>query len=199
MNWAAIGAIGEVLGAVAVVATLLYVARQLDEQGRALTTSVRDSAFQQLQEWNYQVMADPGLSHLFQRGAASDDWSGFSPEERSRLIHVLYSFFKTFENIYVHTAEGSVPAEVWDRNCQVFFAYASERSQGRPGRAVRGYPRGHGRTHDADRSANDQRRFRDHLTSRNSAAAAVRSPASVASCPQCLRGQQQFLVMKRAV
>ena len=126
MNWEAIGAIGEVLGAVAVVATLLYVARQLDEQSRALTTTVRDSAFQQLQEWNYQVMADPLLSHLFQRGAASDDWSGFSPEERSRLIHVLYSFFKTFENIFVHTAEGSAPPEVWERNCQVFFAYAAQ-------------------------------------------------------------------------
>jgi len=126
MNWAAIGAIGEVLGAVAVVATLLYVARQLHEQGRALTTSVRDSAFQQLQEWNYQVMADPDLSHLFQRGAATDDWSQFSPPERSRLIHVLYSFFKTFENIYLHTAEGSAPVEVWERNCQVFFAYATQ-------------------------------------------------------------------------
>lgn len=126
MNWEAIGAIGEVLGAVAVVATLLYVARQLDEQGRALTTSVRDSAFQQLQEWNYQVMADPRLSHLFQLGAATDDWSGFSPEEKSRLIHVLYSFFKTFENIYLHTAEGSAPPEVWDRNCQVFLAYAAQ-------------------------------------------------------------------------
>ena len=64
MNWTAIGAVGEVLGALAVVATLLYVARQLEEQGRALTTSVRDSAFQQLQEWNYQVVADPVLSHL---------------------------------------------------------------------------------------------------------------------------------------
>lgn len=126
MNWDAIGAIGEVLGAVAVVATLLYVARQLDEQSRALTTGVRDSAFQQLQEWNYQVMADPQLSHLFQRGAATDDWSGFSPEERSRLIHVLYSFFKTFENIYLHTAEGSAPPEIWDRNCQVFLAYAAQ-------------------------------------------------------------------------
>jgi hypothetical protein len=126
MNWAAIGAIGEVLGAVAVVATLLYVARQLDEQSRALTTNVRDSVFQQLQEWNYQVMADPHLSHLFQRGTATDDWSGFTPEERSRLIHVLYSFFKTFENIYLHTAEGSAPPEVWDRNCQVFFAYAAQ-------------------------------------------------------------------------
>ena len=66
------------------------------------------------------------LSHLFQRGVASDDWSGFSPEEQSRLIHILYSFFKTFENIYVHSAEGSVPPEVWERNCQVFFAYASQ-------------------------------------------------------------------------
>ena len=126
MNWTAIGAIGEVLGAVAVVVTLLYVARQLDEQSRALTTSVRDSAFQQLQEWNYQVMADPHLSHLFQRGAATDDWSGFTPEERSRLIHVFYSFFKTFENVYLHTAEGSASPEVWDRNCQVFFAYATK-------------------------------------------------------------------------
>ena len=126
MNWTAIGALGEVLGAVAVVATLLYVARQLEEQGRALTTSVRDSAFQQLQEWNYQVVADPVLSHLFQRGAANEDWSEFSPEEQSRLIHILYSFFKTFENIYVHSAEGSVPPEVWERNCQVFFAYASQ-------------------------------------------------------------------------
>jgi hypothetical protein len=126
LNWEAIGAAGEVLGAVAVVATLLYVSRQLREQNRALTTTVRDSAFQQLQEWNYQIMADAELGHLFQRGAATDDWDAFSPEERSRLIHTFYSFFKVFENIYVHTAEGSLPPEVWDRNCQVFFAYAAQ-------------------------------------------------------------------------
>lgn len=126
MNWEAIGAIGEVLGAVAVVATLLYVSRQLHEQARALTTTVRDSAFQQLQEWNYQIMADAELGHLFQLGAATSEWEEFSPEERSRLIHVFYSFFKVFENIYLHTQEGSVPKEVWDRNCQVFFAYASK-------------------------------------------------------------------------
>jgi hypothetical protein len=126
MSWEAIGAIGEVLGAVAVVATLLYVSRQLQEQNRALTTSVRDSAFHQLAEWNYQVMADPLLSHLFQRGAATDDWDEFSPEERSRLIHVFYSFFKVFENIYLHTEEGSAQHAVWQQNCQVFFAYASK-------------------------------------------------------------------------
>lgn len=126
MNWDAIGAMGEVLGAVAVVATLLYVSRQLREQARALTTGVRDSAFQQLATWNYQVMADPHLSHLFQRGAATDDWGEFSPEEQSRLIHVFYSFFKVFENVYLHTAEGSADHRVWEQNCRVFFAYASK-------------------------------------------------------------------------
>jgi hypothetical protein len=126
VNWEAIGALGEVLGALAVVATLLYVSRQLREQSRALTTSVRDSAFQQLAEWNYQVMADAELSHLFQRGAATDDWDDFSPEERSRLIHVFYSFFKVFENVFLHAEEGSTHQAVWEQNCQVFFAYASK-------------------------------------------------------------------------
>ena len=126
MTWEAIGALGEVLGAAAVVATLLYVSRQLREQNRALTTTVRDSAFQQIQEWNYQIMADPKLGHLFQGGAATEDWSGFSPEERSRLMHAFYSLFKVFENIYLHTVEGSAPPQVWDRNCQIFLAYASQ-------------------------------------------------------------------------
>jgi hypothetical protein len=45
-------------------------------------------------------MADPDLSHLFQRGAATDDWRGFSPPE------------------------------VWERNCQVFFAYAVQPGDG---------------------------------------------------------------------
>lgn len=126
MNWEAIGAVGEVLGAVAVVATLLYVSRQIREQSRALTTSVRDSAFQQLAAWNYQLVADEKLSHLFQRGAATDEWGEFSPEERSRLIHVFYSFFKVFENVYLHTEEGSAHHAVWEQNCQVFFAYASK-------------------------------------------------------------------------
>ena len=126
MNWEAMGAIGELLGAAAVVATLLYVARQLREQGRALTTTVRDSAFQQIQEWNYQIMADPKLGHLFQRGAATENWDGFSPEEQSRLMHAFFSLFKVFENIYVHTVEGSASPEIWERNRQIFLAYASQ-------------------------------------------------------------------------
>jgi len=34
MNWEAIGALGQVLGAVAVIATLLYIAREVRQNGR---------------------------------------------------------------------------------------------------------------------------------------------------------------------
>jgi len=44
MNWEAIGAIGEIVGAVAVVVTIGYLAVQI----RQNTRSVRDSAFQEV-------------------------------------------------------------------------------------------------------------------------------------------------------
>lgn len=126
MDWNAVSAIGSIAGAIGVIATLVYVSRQIRDQNRALQTTIRDSAFQQLQSWNYQLIADRELAHLFQRGAMQADWSTLDEQDRARLVHVLYSFFKVFENIYLHAVDGSVDRQVWDRNCTVFFAYAKQ-------------------------------------------------------------------------
>ncbi len=48
MNWEAIGAIGELLGAMAVVISLVYVASQVKSGTQALKTTTRDSAFHSL-------------------------------------------------------------------------------------------------------------------------------------------------------
>ena len=142
MNWEAIGAVGELVGAAAVVATLLYVSRQLREQSRALNTTVRDSVFHQLQEWNYNLIADRPLCDLFQRGVVSEDWSEFPPEDQARLFHLFYSFLKVFENIYIHATAGSVSADVWEQNCPILFAYSTQ-----PG--FRGYIEQRRRTFDS--------------------------------------------------
>ena len=126
MNWAAIGAVGEILGAAAVVATLVYVSRQIRDQNKALQTTTRDSAFHQLQQWNYVVMADPRLSAIFHKGAQSADWSDLEEDERARFVHVMYSFYKLFENIYLHSLDGSITPDVWERNKAIFVAYASQ-------------------------------------------------------------------------
>jgi hypothetical protein len=108
VNWDAIGAVGEILGTAAVVVTLVYLLRQIRDQNRALQTNIRDSSFHGLQEWNYVLMGDPRLSTIFQRGVLTKDWTVFEEDDRARLLHVMYSFFKLFENIYLHSLEGSV-------------------------------------------------------------------------------------------
>jgi hypothetical protein len=47
-------------------------------------------------------------------------------DDRARLIHVMYSFYKLFENIYLHSLDGSIDPDVWERNQAVFVAYASQ-------------------------------------------------------------------------
>jgi len=125
MNWDAFGAIGEVVGATAVVVSLVYVSIQLRSGTRALQTTTRDSVYKQLQEWNLVVMGDPRLGWIFQKG--STDFESLEEKERARYLHVMYSFFKTFENIYLHHLEGVVPLELWEPNLKMLTVYATQR------------------------------------------------------------------------
>jgi hypothetical protein len=68
MNWDAIGALAETIGALAVVISLIYLAVQIRSGTKALRTTLRDSAFRYLGEWKYVLSADPELPWLFKRG-----------------------------------------------------------------------------------------------------------------------------------
>lgn len=124
MNWDAFGAIGEVVGATAVVVSLIYVSIQLRSGTRALQTTTRDSVFKSLQEWNLVVMAEPRLGWIFQSGARN--FEGLGEEDRARYLHVMYSFFKVFENIYLHHLDGVVPPEIWESNLKMLAVYATQ-------------------------------------------------------------------------
>ena len=54
MNWEAIGAVGEVLGAVAVVITLVYLARQLRENTKSIRLQSVESTYK---DWN-EILKD---------------------------------------------------------------------------------------------------------------------------------------------
>ena len=65
MNWDAIGAIGEVVGAIAVVLTLLYLARETAKNSKSIDATSSRSISLQLSEFNREVARDPVLSELF--------------------------------------------------------------------------------------------------------------------------------------
>lgn len=124
MSWNAITSIADLVGSIAVVISLVYLARQVRAGTREMRTNIRDSAFQSLMEWNYAIMSDPELGWIFQAGCR--DFHALDEKSRARLVHVMYSFFKLFENVYLHSLDKSVDESVWTHNSPMLLAYASQ-------------------------------------------------------------------------
>ena len=126
MSWDAAGAIGEIVGAAAVVITLVYLAAQVRGANRAVRTSIRDSAFRQIQDWNNQLVSEPELPLVFQLGLEQAD--SLDEAQRARFMHLSYSFVKLYENLYLHHVDGSLPDDAWEGTKTTFMVY-----MGRPG------------------------------------------------------------------
>ncbi len=124
MNWDAIGAIGEIIGASAVVVSLVYLAVQIRAGARELRTNTRDSTFHSLMEWNYHVMSESELAWIYQAGC--QDIEVLDEKQRMRFGHVMYSLFKLFENLYLHHLDGSLERDVWTHNQAMLISYANQ-------------------------------------------------------------------------
>ena len=124
MNWDSVSAVSELIAAVAVVVSLIYIAAQVRSGAETFKTTLRDSAFNSLMEYNYALLADPELGWIFQEGMR--DLDALDDKQRARAFHVMYSFFKLFENMYLHYLEGSVDENVWINNRQILFVYAGQ-------------------------------------------------------------------------
>lgn len=111
----------EIVSSVAVIISLIYVAKQLNQGAKSLKTSTRDSSFHSLMEWNYHVMSENELAWVFVNGCK--DFNCLSEMQKPRFLLVMASFFKVFENIYLHYLDKSVDSAVWENNHKIFLAY----------------------------------------------------------------------------
>ncbi len=112
MNWEAIGAIGEIAGALAVVLTLLYLARQIQESRKATVAQI------------YQGRADAasrsiGLYPIGARVAYSLDFSDavfeqLSDEEREQLGSYMLDLMVRLDNLYFQYRQGFFPEDFFE-------------------------------------------------------------------------------------
>lgn len=95
MNWDAIGAVGEIVGALAVVVSLLYLAIQI-KQGTALSKA--DFFERASESWNSatEPLLDPLNADLFHRGKQTS--VGLDEIERSRFGILLGRLILSFES-----------------------------------------------------------------------------------------------------
>jgi hypothetical protein len=106
MNWEMLGAVGEIVGAAGVIATLLYLARQvrsasLDGQRaryNELSTNLSDVA----QAWS----VNDALASLMLRGFR--DPTSLEPEEVFRFYSSVYAAMKSWEASFHYSQEKGV-------------------------------------------------------------------------------------------
>ncbi len=106
MDWTMIGALGEVIGAIAVVVTLFYLARQIRDtalQDRRGQYSQLNRDFLQLPS---AIANDESFSDVFFRGAT--DPASLSQSERARFYSGVLITFRSIEALFHFHREGSV-------------------------------------------------------------------------------------------
>ena len=110
MNWDAIGAIGEVLGAVVVLVTLVILVVQL----RQNTNEVRASTIQSLHEKSIEVFGESMRSEIPVILAKNQSDEELTSEERQRYVMFLRRNLQLFELVLMHYQQGRLGQEVMD-------------------------------------------------------------------------------------
>lgn len=111
MNWSALGAIAELVGAVAVVVSLLYVAAQVKAGTRQARYDAGRDLAARVSDVSLAVAADPELGRLLVQGGANPDV--LSPGDQARFRGLMNSLFRGLEQQYLLRREGSLDDESW--------------------------------------------------------------------------------------
>jgi hypothetical protein len=105
--------LGEVIGAAAVVASLLYLALQVRQSSKAQRTENYAHALERVSAFQAVLSQDSDLSRIFAKGVW--DTSELTGLEKIRFSWLLYEAFGSFEFMF-HTYEtNEIPEEVWKR------------------------------------------------------------------------------------
>ena len=120
MNIMELGAIGELVGGVAVIASLLFVGLQI----RANTRTVRADAGTRAQmEWadlNRVLSQHPDRETIVRFLDPGESYSDFTPNERNAIVFFMRSIAMQFEAQFVQYRANLLDPEVWATHAKGF-------------------------------------------------------------------------------
>lgn len=93
MNWEAAGAIGEIVGAAAVVLTLAYLALQIRQSNKAARIAARLETTRQYADFLDGLLTDPDLARVFREGGEGQALNETDDDIFRRLMSKCFWYF----------------------------------------------------------------------------------------------------------
>ena len=112
-NLESLANLGEIISAIAVVVSLVYLAVQVRQNTRAQQTENFSRALDRIAAMQATLSQDPAMSVIFSKGVA--DPSELTPKERMQFTWAMYELFGAFEFMFLASKDNSIPEEVWRR------------------------------------------------------------------------------------
>lgn len=114
MNWDAVGALAELLSALGVIASLVYLGAQIRQNTTALRGNAHEVAVERLTAVLQDLSTNPGLVQLVSRG--SQDYASLSYDERLQFGSYWASAFVGAEASLLQWKRGNLDEAVWQRD-----------------------------------------------------------------------------------
>ncbi|MDD9895930.1 MAG: hypothetical protein OXU24_09105 [Gammaproteobacteria bacterium] len=112
MNWDALGAIGEIVGAVGVIATLLYLAKQIHESNLASRQAGIQEILNQVQQFMHNLGLSAELTDLWIRGHLNSP--DLTTNELVQFRFLLMQNTVIWERTFQLQSDGKFDARIWE-------------------------------------------------------------------------------------
>jgi hypothetical protein len=111
MNWEAIGAVGEVAGAIGVIVTLLYLSLQVRASNRASKVEAKLTTSGMYTDFLRTLIESPEINDVFVRGR--EDIEQLNTEEFYRFSNLGFRAFSYFSAGYFQHRMGTLSESDW--------------------------------------------------------------------------------------
>lgn len=111
MSWDAIGAIGEILGAIVVVATIFYLAIQIRQSHSSNQMATAARIAETADAWLGQLVRDKELNEIYQNGMR--DYNSLDLSERSRFDLLIAQLLRAVESAWTQEKHGALDKNQW--------------------------------------------------------------------------------------
>ena len=111
MNWEAIGAIGEVIGAFGVIATLAYLAVQVRQATNSVQGAAELEASKQFTDWHARITNSLELRTVWDKGAADEV---LDDDERVQYVWLIAELFFMVEGFFRQYRRGLISEATWE-------------------------------------------------------------------------------------
>jgi len=126
VNWDAVGAAAELVGATGVIASLFYLGTQIRQNTRSVRASNYHAVVTNLSNLSAAIGRDGSTADVFVRGQS--DFHGLSPTERKQFVMLLVSLFRNYEDIFYQFSQ-----EMLDESLAKGWAHSMTRYFWQPG------------------------------------------------------------------